>query len=131
MRNHESLHLKVRHSPFLPATRRRPMERLHKFIQELSAHELQQIKTDLDNDSKYLRHMIGAQLLLLETGNCKVCANCGSQILEAQHTNLTLTFGPADFRKKATLCGMDCMEGFLARIKRIDEKLLTQNRINT
>jgi len=29
-------------------------------------------------------------------------------------------FGPSDFRKKATCCGMDCMEQFMGKLKQFE-----------
>jgi len=88
--------------------------------------ELLTLKQDISRGAPLLQKVIDQQLQVLETSNCKMCAHCGTSINEAYNHNMTFTFGPSDFRKKATLCGMDCLDQFLNKIRSINEKHLVQ-----
>jgi len=104
------------------------VERVKQFIKELSIHELLQIQQDLRANGTYLKQLVASQLQALETTDCKTCAHCGSDIVRAQHNSFTLVFGPSDFRKKATLCGLDCMQQFTRKLEDIERRSLVQGK---
>jgi hypothetical protein len=97
------------------------MNKLAKLIESLDEEDLKLIKKDLEagNVERLIRKKLEEKK---ETDFNKVCPVCQSQIGDE---GLTLIFGPADFRKKASFCALDCMEYFLDKIKQ-DKKVMRE-----
>lgn len=57
----------------------------------------------------------------MNTKKTSFCAVCGSKLDESQYV-YTLVFGPDDFQKKASFCGLDCMEYFLNYLKKLNKQ---------
>ena len=86
------------------------------FIEGLSKAELQGLRDDLLNGN--IQSEIDGKLSQLEERQtiCPVCNN------DPGPAGFTLLFGPADFRKKATFCGYDCLEYFIKVLKDISQE---------
>lgn len=81
-------------------------------IDSLSLDELRKMKFDLESGGRHLRQLVERKIKELETRPMSQCVVCGKKI-EDRDDNLTLLFGPDNFRRKATFCAHDCMDYFL------------------
>lgn len=86
-------------------------------VDHLDYDELVKIKKDLDAGAVHIKRLINFKLKEKETEHKKVCASCGAGIDPFSVNNLTLVFGPEDFKKKATFCAYDCMQSFMENLK--------------
>lgn len=93
--------------------------RLRDVINTLEYDELLKIKNDLDNGGFHLKQFIDTKIKEIEKEHEQFCSNCSSALNPNSTNNFTLIFGPHDFRKKTSFCGMDCMEYFLKELKQI------------
>ncbi|RMF54774.1 hypothetical protein D6745_04190 [Candidatus Woesearchaeota archaeon] len=83
-------------------------------INELPYEELIKMKKDLDYGGKHLKHLVNLKIEEFKTKKRSVCATCGAPL--GSH-NMTLIFGPDDFKKKASFCAPDCLKYFLKKIE--------------
>ncbi len=79
----------------------------------LSYEELLKIRRDLENGGYHLLKLVKSRIKAIELSHKRYCSYCGAEIDENSISTYTLVFGPYDFKKKATFCGMDCMISFL------------------
>ncbi|MFT7615588.1 MAG: hypothetical protein ACI8Y7_000402 [Candidatus Woesearchaeota archaeon] len=86
----------------------------------LSHAELIKMKRDLDHGALHLKKLVITRIKDLETAGKKICASCGSTILDENHHTYTILFGPSDFRKKATCCCIECLSEFQNKLKSYD-----------
>lgn len=91
------------------------MNRLAHMIGNLGYEDLRSIEKDLNEGN--IEKLIKERLLYFEKDR-KICPVCYKTIDE-DDDHFTLMFGPADFRKKAKFCGIDCLEFFINKIKNI------------
>lgn len=89
------------------------MNRLGSIIDTLGYEELKNIEKDLNEGN--IERLIKEKLLQFEKGR-KICPVCYRTINEGDE-HFTLIFGPDDFKKKASFCGVDCLEFFISKIK--------------
>jgi hypothetical protein len=95
---------------------------LRDVVRGLEHSELMKIKKDLDAGAIHIRKLINSQIKENEKQHEAYCATCMAKIDPQQRSNFTLLFGPDDFKKKASFCGMDCLEYFLQKLKKIEIK---------
>ena len=86
-------------------------------IEFLDYEELLKLKNDLNSGGFHLLNLVNSKLKEVELSHKSFCSYCGSSIDLNKTQNYTLVFGPYDFRKKATFCGLDCMESFVDNLK--------------
>lgn len=79
----------------------------------LEFDELQKMKRDLESGGFHLLRLVQRKISEKEMMHKQLCSFCGNELDPSSVHNYTLVFGPQDFRKKATFCGMDCMGSFL------------------
>ena len=83
----------------------------------LNYQELMRLKKDLDNGGvntkKFLEEKIKRRLREHE----KTCATCSNSLNFYISSYYTLMFGPDDFKKKASFCGLDCLEYFIIKLR--------------
>lgn len=89
------------------------MNRLGSIIDTVGYEELKNIEKDLNEGN--IERLIKEKLLQFEKGR-KICPVCYRTINEGDE-HFTLIFGPDDFKKKASFCGVDCLEFFISKIK--------------
>ncbi len=91
-------------------------------IELLEVEELELIKQDIDKGGVNIKNLVKTKLKeeMKKHGSC--CTTCATEIEPFSHNNFTLIFGPEDFKKKATFCAIDCMEYFLAHLKKNSRK---------
>jgi len=92
-------------------------KRLRDVVPTLDYYELLKIKKDLLDGGEHLRDFIGSEIKQREKDHHVFCTTCGSEIDPQDKQTKTLIFGPADFKKKATFCGDDCLGYFLEKLK--------------
>lgn len=99
-------------------------------VEKLDYQELIKIKTDIDTGSKHIRRLIDRKLDEKKNVHETTCTYCNGTVEPNSIENYTLLFGPEDFKKKATFCGLDCLKAFirdlevmrLKRLKRVSEE---------
>ncbi|MEK6845289.1 MAG: hypothetical protein AABY26_00905, partial [Nanoarchaeota archaeon] len=85
----------------------------------LEHYELTALKQQIEKGKLDIVREIQEKVKEHEKQHAKDCATCSS-ILDPYNTNnYTIIFGPDDFRKKASFCGIDCLEYFLLNLKKI------------
>lgn len=87
-------------------------------IESLSLRGLELLKHDLELGGKQTLALVEKKITQLELQHRKICATCGNGVTT---TNYTLLFGPHDLRKKASFCGIDCLERFQQRLRSFSE----------
>jgi hypothetical protein len=93
----------------------------------LDYQELLALDMDVAHGSLGLRKIVQERITRLETTHQKHCASCGTLLCTDNHC-YTLVFGPSELRKKATCCGMDCFEQFVAKIKTYEAEVMKHAR---
>lgn len=93
--------------------------RLRDMIESLEYDDLVKMKRDIEGGSYHLKKLLKEKLLEEEKKHAKVCSVCSNDIDPRNVNNFTLIFGPDDFKKKASFCGLDCLEYFLTKLKHI------------
>lgn len=91
------------------------------FLETLDYGEVMDFKKQIKASDSLMRKMVHDQIDVIERINARVCATCGHG-LDMNTKNLTVHFGPEDFKKKATFCAFDCLEFFLGQLKQIEAK---------
>jgi len=91
------------------------------FLEELSYNELAEFDQQIKNKESVVRQVLANHIDVVERINARVCATCGSE-LSIPNSNLTLHFGPNDFKKKASFCAFDCLNFFTDQLKEIEMK---------
>ena len=93
--------------------------KLRDVVESLEYDELMKMNADLEHGGFHLKKFLKQKISEIEHQHEQSCSNC-SALLDPNNTNnFTLVFGPHDFRKKASFCGIDCMEYFLLELKQI------------
>ena len=95
--------------------------KLRDVVDQLDYDELVKIKKDLESGGVHLKNFIGAKVKEKEIIHRKNCTVCQSEISQFSTSNYTLVFGPADFRKKATFCAVDCLKYFITNLEKFNE----------
>ena len=88
----------------------------------LDYNELMRFKNDIDNGAITLKKLLEEKIKKRLKEHEKVCVTCSSDLNFYSSNNYTLIFGPNDFKKKASFCGLDCMEYFINKLKNIRTK---------
>ena len=87
-------------------------EKLSKMLDNLEYEDLLKLKVDSEMGSRFYQEAVTQKLDEVELQHRKVCASCGAS-MNAKHDAYTLLFGEQTIRKKASFCGMDCLQEFL------------------
>jgi len=95
--------------------------KVREILDSIEEQDLYKLQADLEKGGIYLKKLVGDRLKQLENTKMRQCTTCGHDIADKQST-YTLLFGPEDFKKKASFCEMDCLEYFLAGLKKCTVK---------
>jgi len=93
--------------------------RLKQFLGMLEHHELVDLKQQIEKGSLDLSKEIRAKIKDYQKKHEKYCGTCSNDIDPYNTNSYTLLFGPEDFKKKASFCGLDCLEYFLISLKEL------------
>jgi hypothetical protein len=104
-------------------------DKLLRMLGGLEYNELQRLYKDLHSGAYLMKHLVAKKINDLETKDRPMCASCNKNIQSEREEVYTLLFGN-NIKKKASFCGMDCLNGFLEQIKRDKEDLLRRDYEN-
>ena len=96
----------------------------------LDYNELMRFKGDLDTGAITLKKLLEDRIKRKLKEHEKVCATCSGELNFYKTNNYTLVFGPDDFKKKASFCGIDCLEYFIIKLKEMKTKPKEDNVSN-
>ena len=99
-------------------------KRLRDVVDYLDEDELKKIKRDLEEGGFHLRKFVENKIKEREKLHQTICKVCANELDPYSTSNYTLIFGPDDFKKKASFCGIDCLEHFLNNLKEIKKESL-------
>src|SRR3989338_4692054 len=88
----------------------------------LDYNELMRFKSDLDSGAVILKRMLEEKIKKKLKEHERICATCSNNLNFYKSNNYTLMFGPDDFKKKASFCGLDCLEYFMIKLKNMKIK---------
>ena len=91
--------------------------RFEEIMDILDYNELMRFKSDLDSGAITLKKLLEEKIKKKLKEHEKICATCSSEMSFYKTSNYTLVFGPDDFKKKASFCGLDCLEYFIIKLK--------------
>ena len=97
------------------------MYRFKQFIDSLEHYELIRLRQHLEKGDLDIGKEIKEKLKEHEKKHAKYCATCSSTIISYNINTYNIIFGPDDFKKKASFCGLDCLEYFLIKLKQMKE----------
>ena len=86
-------------------------------IDALNYQELMRMKTDLDNGGINTKRLLEEKIKRRLREHEKTCATCSNFLNFYSQSNYTIMFGPDDAKRKASFCGIDCMEYFVIKLK--------------
>jgi hypothetical protein len=98
-------------------------------------NDLVNMKKDIESGAINIKKLVEQKITEHKNKHLSSCSVCANDVNPSSSNNYTLIFGPDDFKKKATFCGIDCMIYFLNRLKSIkeenkDEKNLIRKQVN-
>lgn len=96
--------------------------RFEEVIDILDYNELMRFKNDLDSGAITLKKLLEEKIKQKLKEHEKICATCSSELNFYKTSNYTLVFGPDDFKKKASFCGLDCLEYFIKKLNDMKTK---------
>ena len=105
--------------------------RFEDVIEVLDYNELMRFKSDLDSGAITLKRLLEQRIKEKLKEHEKVCATCSNDLDFYKINNYTLVFGPDDFKKKASFCGLDCLGYFIIKLKEMKAKPKEDNVSNT
>jgi hypothetical protein len=86
-------------------------------VKMLPYDKLIHLLQDIETGGNQLRFMLQERIKELEKTKQKVCASCGIEF--SSDAPYTMVFGPVDMRKKASFCGLDCMNTFTKQLEEL------------
>ena len=95
------------------------------FLETLEYNELLDFQKQIKEKESLMRTLLSDHINVMERISARVCATCGNE-LNLHSKNLTLHFGPEDFKKKASFCAFDCLDFFLDQLKTLEIKKAKQ-----
>ena len=95
------------------------MRKFEEIIEVLDYNELMRFKSDLDTGAVALKRLLEENIRKRLKEHEKLCATCSNNLNFYKTSNYTLIFGPDDFKKKASFCGLDCLEYFIIKLKEL------------
>ena len=93
--------------------------RFEDIIDVLDYNELMRFKSDLDSGAITAKKLLEEKIKKKLKEHEKICATCSNDLNFYKTNNYTLIFGPDDFKKKASFCGLDCLGYFIIKLKDI------------
>ncbi len=104
--------------------------RFEDVIEILDYNELMRFKVDLDSGAITVKRLLEEKIKKKLKEHERICATCSNNLNFYRSNNYTLVFGPDDFKKKASFCGLDCLEYFIIKLKDMKVKPKEDNVSN-
>src|SRR3989338_3894426 len=104
--------------------------RFEEIIDVLDYDELMRFKSDLDSGGITTKKLMEEKIKKKLKEHEKICATCSNTLNFYKSNNYTIIFGPDDFKKKASFCGLDCLEYFIIKLKEMNDKPKEDNVSN-
>lgn len=95
------------------------MYRFKQFLSTLEPHELVRLKKQIEGGNLDVIKEIQKKIKEHEKKHGKFCATCSNNLDPYNSNSYTIMFGSEDFKKKASFCGLDCLEYFLINLKQM------------
>ncbi|MFW5991537.1 MAG: hypothetical protein ACOCQX_04885 [Candidatus Nanoarchaeia archaeon] len=95
--------------------------RIRDMINTVEEDELYKLHADLAKGGMHLKKLVDSKIKELETKKSGYCVTCGKELNE-KNSSFSLVFGSNSMRKKAAFCELDCLEYFIAELKKMREK---------
>jgi len=95
------------------------MYRFKQFLSMLEHPELVKLRQHIEKGDLDVAKEIKKKIIEREKKHAKYCAACSNDIDPFNANSYTLMFGTEDFKKKASFCGLDCLEYFLINLKQM------------
>lgn len=105
--------------------------RFEDIIEILDYNELMRFKGDLDSGAITVKKLLEEKIKKKLKEHEKICATCSGTLSFYKSNNYTLVFGPHDFKKKASFCGLDCLEYFILKLKEMKSSPKEDNVSNS
>ncbi len=105
------------------------MYRFMKFLDSLEHYELVKLKQGLEKGTLNVAKSIQEKIKEHEKKHSNYCTTCSSTLDYYNPNNYTIIFGPEDFKKKASFCGLDCLEYFLIKLKQMKKESKNAEKI--
>ena len=93
--------------------------RIAEFLDSLEHYELVKLKQEMEKGAFDMSKAIKGKIREHEKKHASFCATCSNSLDPYNTNNYTIIFGPEDFKKKASFCGLDCLEYFLIKLKQM------------
>ena len=103
-------------------------KRLVDLVSGLDYGELIKMQRDLFTGGSLIKQLVNNKIKEINERESALCATCGATFTLSSADEYTLIFGPAEFKRRATFCAMDCMEYFFANLKEIAAKKLRPSK---
>ena len=104
--------------------------RFEEMVDVLDYSELMRLKSDIDTGAITIKKLVEEKIKKSLKEHEKNCATCSGELNFYKTSNYTIVFGPDDFRKKASFCGLDCLEYFVNKLKDMKSKPKEDNVSN-
>ena len=91
-------------------------------MEMLDYDELMRFKNDFDSGSVQIKKTLEEKIKKKMKEHEKTCATCSNELNFYKPNNYTLIFGPDDFKKKASFCGLDCLGYFITKLKEVKKE---------
>jgi len=105
------------------------MYRFEKFLSTLEHYELVKLKHEIEKGHTDVVKEIRENIKDLEKRHSSICTTCSNTLDLYNTNNYTIIFGPDDFRKKASFCGLDCLEYFFIKLKKMKKDFRNSNNL--
>ncbi len=105
--------------------------RFEDMLEILDYNELMRCKSDLDSGAITFKKLLEEKIKSKLKEHEKICATCSNNLNFYRTSNYTIVFGPDDFKKKASFCGLDCLEYFIIKLKDMKENPKEDNVSNS
>ena len=102
--------------------------RFEDVVDILDYDELMRFKGDVDSGAVAIKKLIEEKIRKKLKEHEKTCATCSGELKFYNSSNYTIVFGPDDFKKKASFCGLDCLEYFIIKLK--DMKMKKEDNVS-
>ena len=104
--------------------------RFEDMMEVLDYNELMRFKSDLDSGAITLKKLLEEKIKKRLKEHEKICATCSNELKFYNTSNYTMVFGPDDFKKKASFCGLDCLGHFVMQLRSLKQSERKVNQEN-